>query len=66
MERKIGEIFEFEGTKLQVVKGFDCGTGNDSCYFEKKEKCFNYWGITGECQSSGRKDNKCVIFKEIK
>ena len=63
MERKISEVFEFEDKKLQVVEeSREC----PGCYFEKKEKCFNYWGITGECHSSGRKDNKCVIFKEIK
>ena len=25
MERKIGEIFEFEGVKLQVVEDYGCG-----------------------------------------
>lgn len=35
MERKIGEIFEYEGAKLQVVKDHDgdCGMDSVGCYF---------------------------------
>ena len=62
MERKIGEIFEFKGIKLQVVKGFDCGTGNDSCYFLGDFNNCN----PAECFAIKRKDRTSVKFIKIK
>ena len=61
MEREIGEIFEFEEVKLQVVKGFDCGIGNDSCYFLGD---FNNCNPT-ECFAIKRKDRTSVKFIKI-
>ena len=62
MEREIGEIFEFEGIKLQVVKGFDCGTRNDSCYFLGDFNNCN----PAECFAIQRKDRTSVKFIKIK
>ena len=62
MEREIGEIFEFGGVKLQVVKGFDCGIGNDSCYFlGDLEMC----SCRQKCFVSQRKDRTPVKFIRI-
>ena len=55
MERKIGEVFEFEYKKLQVKEG---SIGCVGCYFDEDTECFDYWNITGECHLSVRKDKK--------
>lgn len=62
MERKIGEVFEFEGRKLKVekVKHGSC-TG---CYF-LNENCFDSREVTGECVDEFRDDDTDVIFKDI-
>ncbi len=62
MERKIGEVFEFDGKKLRVekIKNGSC-TG---CYLYDKS-CFNNKGVTGECVDDFREDNTDVIFKEV-
>ena len=62
MERKIGEIFEFNGVKLQVVKGFDCGIESDSCYFLDDFNNCN----PAECFAITRKDRTSVKFIKIK
>lgn len=62
MERKIGEVFEYEGKKLQVKESnrYSC----DSCFF--KGHCSSYRkNITGECEAVNRGDNKEVIFVDI-
>ena len=60
MERKIGEIFEFEGKKLKVEesKGICCY----ECYFYDKICKENE---TGVCSYDCRTDSKNVIFKDI-
>ena len=61
MERKLGEVFEYNNVKLQVIEqkdGFSC---ND-CYFINE-------GIDCDeqlCLRCDRDDRKSVIFKEIK
>lgn len=65
MERKIGEIFDYEGKKLQVVeKNFFC----DGCYFYEvgDDFCLNDddFGKTGSCLAN-RSDQKEVIFQEV-
>ena len=61
MERKLGEVFEYNNVKLQVIEqkdGFSC---ND-CYFINE-------GIDCDeqlCLRYDRHDRKSVIFKEIK
>ena len=61
MERKIGEIFEFGGVKLQVVKGSDCGLGDTGCYFlDDYKNC-----RPRECFALKRKDRTSVRFIRI-
>ena len=64
MERKIGEIFEFEGVKLQVVKDYDgdCGMDSIGCYFlDDLEMC----SCRQKCFVSQRKDRTPVKFIRI-
>lgn len=60
LERKIGEKFEFEDTKLQVVEKT---VGCKGCYFNK-EDCKRVIEEIGYCAL--RKDGKRVIFQEVK
>lgn len=66
MERKIGEVFEYNGVRLKVVKykasdGSCCGgcTLNISCGMRDKS-------ITGECSASKRTDQTNVKFIKVK
>ena len=64
MDRKVGEVFDFDGHQLKVieVKGFDC-TG---CFWE--DKICNTFGvndIAGDCTDIHRDDSTNVIFKEV-
>lgn len=59
MERKVGEIFDYKGKKLQVVEQFDCKDCVFDIYF-----CRRTPSIVGRCYD--RKDGKSVIFKEVK
>lgn len=64
MERKIGEIFEYEGRKLQVVEN---GGGCKGCYFcyKKSKYCLvDDKDKVGLCCE--RSDQKEVIFKKVK
>ena len=58
MEIKVNDIFEFEGTTLQVVETEEMTCKN--CYFNYHKKCNIH------CLPSERIDEKNVIFKEIK
>ena len=63
MEREIGDIFNYNEVKLQIVKSNEyC----NNCYFN-----YNYSDCTkpknlDNCQAHNRKDNKNIHFKEIK
>ena len=59
-ERKVGEVFEYEGRKLKVMEETDGCTG---CYF-REYSCHNH-KIIGECLYSRRSNNKGVIFIDI-
>ena len=67
MERKIGEIFDYKGKALEVVKSPEdiedwyC----TDCYFEPFLTCSGVNAITGHCSSGLRKDKTNVIFKEV-
>lgn len=63
MERKIGEIFEYEGKILRVkeVEGKIC----KGCLFLNKCTCETK-GIVGWCGCGTRSDKKNVIFVEVK
>lgn len=61
-ERKVGEIFEYQGKKLKVVEQVTC----DGCYFKGMVcDCVNIRKVCGAC-SETRTDNKTVIFVEVK
>ena len=61
MERKLGEIFTYNGKTYQVVKGFSC---ND-CAFMKNGSCYLVNELLGPCDYTKRSDKTNVIFKEI-
>lgn len=61
MERKIGEIFTYNGKTYQVVKSDRCM----DCAFRENE-CSIIKSRTGLCAASIRSDKTDVIFKEIK
>ena len=61
MERKIGEIFEYNGEWYQCIVGNGC----KNCAFYKI-KCYNDNNDPiGDCCALRRKDNKEVIFKKL-
>ena len=63
MERKIGEIFEYNGEWCQCIVGNDC----ENCAFNER-KCYTVvdnGDPIGDCCADRRKDNKDVIFKKI-
>lgn len=68
MERAIGEVFDFNGVKLQVKD-----TGHEvsckGCHFNGSI-CTNNEAHsinqTGECFHPGRNDGKDVVFVEVK
>ena len=63
MERKIGEIFEYNGEWCQCIVGNGC----ENCAFSGR-KCYlvvDNGDPIGECCADRRKDNKDVIFKKL-
>lgn len=69
MLRPVGEIFELNGVRLEVVECETC----DGCYFKlDKERCskfvtydkIGYEVVAGVCSPFVR--NESVIFKEVK
>ena len=63
-ERKVGEVFEYQGKKLKVVQ-----TAKDlcfDCYFFDGINCQRTEREGGECSDSKRADYKPVIFVEVK
>ena len=63
MERKIGEIFEYNGEWYQCIVGNDC----ENCAFNER-KCYTVvdnGDPIGDCCDDRRKDNKNVIFKKL-
>lgn len=65
MERKVWEVFEFEGKRYEVV---ECPDENIGCYgycaFSDRECCYN--PVFSPCHRGGRTDNKEVYFVEVK
>lgn len=58
MERKIGEIFNYQDDLYQCIKSItytNCGFNNKGCLADKH--------ITGDC--SGRLDGASVIFMKL-
>lgn len=61
MERKVGEVFIYEGKTYQTVKFTSC----KDCVFSG-QLCGSLLLITGNCISDKRTDKTNVAFKEIK
>lgn len=61
MERKVGEIFTYNGKTYQVVKSNTCM----DCAFKENE-CSILKSRIGLCTTSLRSDKTDVVFKEIK
>lgn len=61
MERKIGEIFTYQGKTYQVIKSNTCM----DCAFRENE-CSILKSRIGLCTTSIRSDKTDVVFKEIK
>ena len=60
MERKIGDVFTFDGKQFKVIEEADC----DECYFQNLN-CVSseYVDLLGEC--TFRDDDKVVCFKLV-
>lgn len=61
MERKIGEIFTYNGKTYQVVK-VETDEECKGCAFEFSSCCMSF---LGDCSPTHRTDGASVIFKEI-
>ena len=61
MERKIDEVFTYNGKTYQVVESNTC----ESCAFMKNDHCFSISKLLGLCSYTNRTDKTGVIFKEI-
>ena len=62
MERKIGEIFEYNGEWYQCVEHANCC----GCGFVDQEECHkDIRKYIGVCRSDERGDSKSVIFKKL-
>lgn len=59
MERKIGEVFEYNGVKLKVIKEINMCS---KCYFQSVY-CKSLALIRGECQSASRTDGGVIFVK---
>ena len=59
MERKVGEVFTYNGKTYQVVESSGC----IGCDFT--DECYTKLHITGKCGGGSRLDNTNVVFKEI-
>lgn len=58
MERKIGEIFEYNGEWCQCVVAMQ---GCRECFFRTRDYCTHH----SECMSTERSDKASVIFKKL-
>lgn len=66
MNREIGEVFDFCGVKLKVVKRdtFDC----NSCFFVKRGLPCGAYPLTqyfGQCGRYAREDETSIKFIEL-
>lgn len=60
MERKVGDIFEYDGVKLRVEEETRIC---DGCFFKCSSKCDESIQKRGECQSASRSDVGVVFVK---
>ena len=61
MERRVGEIFEYNGEWYQCVKGSDCLT----CDLLEGGYCINNHTLNASCFGHNREDGTKVIFKKL-
>ena len=61
MERKIGEIFEYNGEWYQCVEGCNCG--NCYFYYDGFNECT--YDLTGECNARNKYGGCNFIFKKL-
>lgn len=66
MERKVGEIFEYNGEWYQCIHTKSLGCENCNLATKSDIHCSDVFEIRGECLSCYRKDGKSVIFKKLK
>lgn len=59
-ERKVGEIFEYQGKKIRVEESSGC----DGCFFKGRCSSLRKEAI-GHCEFDCRTDDKAVIFVDI-
>lgn len=65
MERAIGEVFDFDGVKLQV-QDTDYMASCDDCYFDGSGlECLYERSYIGYCYRRRRIDGKDVVFVEV-
>lgn len=65
MERKVGEIFEYNGEWYQCIHTKSLGCENCDLATKSDIHCSDVFEIRGECLSCHRKDGKSVIFKKL-
>lgn len=65
MERKVGEIFEYNGEWYQCIHTKSLGCENCDLATKSDIYCSDVFEIRGECLSCYRKDGKSVIFKKL-
>lgn len=65
MERKVGEIFEYNGEWYQCIHTESFGCENCNLTAQNNIHCVDAFKIRGQCLSSNRKDGKTVIFKKL-
>lgn len=65
MERKVGEIFEYNGEWYQCIQTKSLGCENCDLATKSDIHCSDVFEIRGECLSCYRKDGKSVIFKKL-
>lgn len=61
MERKIGEIFEYNNEWYQCIDELSCGVHCNGCDFRGRGNC-----ELDRCSGTYRSDKKSVIFKKLK
>lgn len=65
MERKVGEIFEYNGEWYQCIHTKSLGCENCDLATKSDIHCSDVFEIRGECLSCYRKDGKSVILKKL-
>ena len=65
MERKVGEIFEYNCEWYQCIHTKSLGCENCDLATKSDIHCSDVFEIRGECLSCYRKDGKSVIFKKL-